>query len=124
MYRNGLLHHALNFYNSKPPSAASQSSVQVITHVALSGSKAKEVDRSINYLSDRRHMIRYPEFIAKGWQIGSGPMESQCRMLSDRVRGSGMRWDADNAEVVMALEAMEQSNQWPQYWKIAMLHNN
>ncbi len=88
------------------------------------GSKRKEVDRLINYVSDRRHMIRYPEFIAKGWQIGSGPMESQCRMLSDRVRGSGMRWDADNAEAVMALEAMEQSNQWPQYWKIAMLHNN
>jgi hypothetical protein len=35
-----------------------------------------------------------------------------------------MRWDADNAEAVMALEAMEQSNQWPQYWKLAMLHNN
>ena len=29
-----------------------------------------------------------------------------------------------HAEAVMALEAMEQSNQWPQYWKIAMLHNN
>ena len=51
-------------------------------------------------------MIRYPEFIAKGWQIGSGPMESQCRVLSERVRGSGMRWDADNAEAVMALEAI------------------
>ena len=88
------------------------------------GSKRKEVDRMINYVSDRRHMIRYPEFIAKGWQIGSGPTESQCRVLSDRVRGSGMRWDADNAEAVMALEAMEQSNQWSQYWKIAMLHNN
>ena len=88
------------------------------------GAKRREVDRIIHYVSDRREMIRYPEFIAKGWQIGSGPMESQCRVLSDRVRGSGMRWDADNAEAVMALEAMEQSNQWPQYWKIAMLHNN
>ena len=90
----------------------------------LRGAKRKEVDRLINYVSDRREMVRYPEFIAKGWQIGSGPMESQCRVLSDRVRGSGMRWDADNAEAVMALEAMEQSHQWPQYWKIAMLHNN
>jgi len=90
----------------------------------LRGAKRKEVDRLINYVSDRRGMVRYPEFISKGWQIGSGPMESQCRVLSDRVRGSGMRWDADNAEAVMALEAMEQSHQWPQYWKIAMLHNN
>ena len=75
-------------------------------------------------VSDRREMIRYPEFIAKGWQIDSGPMESQCRVLSDRVRRSGMRWDADNAEAVMALEAMEQSHQWSQYWKLAMLHTH
>ena len=88
------------------------------------GVKRREVDRLMAYVSDRRKMIRYPEFIAKGWQIGSGPMESQCRVLSDRVRGSGMRWDADNAEAVMALEAIEQSNQWPQYWKLVMQHNN
>ncbi len=90
----------------------------------LRGAKRKEADRLINYVSDRREMIRYPEFISKGWQIGSGPMESQCRMLSDRARGSGMRWDADNVEAVMALEALEQGNQWPQYWKIALGHHN
>jgi len=69
-------------------------------------------------------MIRYPEFLARGWQIGSGPTESQCRVLPDRVKGAGMRWDADNAEAVMALEAMRQSNQWDAYWRMALYQQN
>jgi hypothetical protein len=82
--------------------------------------KRREADRLIEYVSDRREMIRYPEFLANGWQIGSGPMESQCRVVPDRVKGPGKRWDADNAEAIMALEAMYQSDQCEQYWKLAL----
>ena len=57
-------------------------------------------------------MIRYPEFVEKGWQIGSGPTEATCKTLTARLKGSGMRWDADNAEALMALEALTQSGQW------------
>ena len=39
---------------------------------------------------------------AKGWQIGSGPTEATCKVLTVRLKGSGMRWDADNAEALMA----------------------
>ena len=28
-----------------------------------------------------------------------------------------MRWDADNAEALMALEALTQSGQWEVYWQ-------
>jgi len=79
--------------------------------------RRKAADGLLNYVSDRREMIRYPEFLAHGWQIGSGPMESQCRVVPDRVKGPGKRWDADNAEAVMALEAIHQSRQWPAYWQ-------
>lgn len=88
------------------------------------GVKRREADRLVHYVTDRREMIRYPEFLAKGWQIGSGPTESQCRLLPDRIKGPGMRWDADNAEAVMALEAMEQSGQWSDYWRITLASQN
>ena len=61
-------------------------------------------------------MIRYPEFIKNGWRIGSGPTESQCRVVPNRVKGPGKRWDGDNAEAIMAIETMHQSNQWRAYW--------
>lgn len=73
-------------------------------------------DRLLNYVSERRDMIKYPTFRAKGWQIGSGPTEATCKTLTARLKGSGMRWDSDNAEAVMALEALTQSGQWEAYW--------
>jgi hypothetical protein len=74
-------------------------------------------DRLVNYVSERREMIKYPQFQAKGWQIGSGPTEATCKTLTARLKGSGMRWEADNAEALMALEALTQSGQWDLYWQ-------
>ena len=74
-------------------------------------------DRLLDYVSERREMIKYPEFQAQGWQIGSGPTEATCKTLTARLKGSGMRWDADNAEALMALEALTQSDQWGLYWQ-------
>ena len=79
--------------------------------------KRKAADRLLNYVGERREMIRYPEFVEKGWQIGSGPTEATCKTLTMRLKGSGMRWDADNAEALMALEALTQSGQWDSYWR-------
>ena len=77
----------------------------------------KAADRLLNYVSERREMIKYPGFRTKGWQIGSGPTEATCKTLTARLKGSGMRWDANNAEALMALEALTQSGQWAVYWK-------
>ena len=83
----------------------------------LRGAKRVAADTLWNYVSERREMIRYPEFVAKGWQIGSGPTESCCKTLTPRLKGAGMRWDADNAEAVMALEALRESELWTAYWR-------
>ena len=79
--------------------------------------KRRAADQLLGYVSERREMILYPEFIEKGWQIGSGPTEATCKTLTARLKGSGMRWDASNAEGVMALEALSQSGLWKQYWQ-------
>ena len=84
---------------------------------ALRRGRRNAADRLVNYVSERRDMIKYPEFRAKGWQIGSGPTEATCKTLTARLKGSGMRWDADNAEALMALEALTQSGRWAGYWK-------
>ena len=77
------------------------------------------MDRLLGYMSERREMIRYPEFLDRGWQIGSGPIEAQCKTTTKRVKGSGMRWDGSNAEAVMALACLENSRLWETYWLTA-----
>jgi hypothetical protein len=70
----------------------------------------------IGYVTERREMVAYPAYLAAGRQIGSGPTESMCKATTLRLKGVGMRWDADNAEAIMALDALEQSGAWKQYW--------
>ena len=78
--------------------------------------KKKAADKLLHYVSERREMIRYPEFRAKGWQIGSGPTEAQCELSVDRLKGHGRRWDQDNAEAVAAIDCLERSGQWQFYF--------
>ena len=44
-------------------------------------------------MAKRRETICYPEFLARGWQIGSRPTEAMCKMTTARLKGSGMRWE-------------------------------
>lgn len=86
--------------------------------------KRKEADRLLSYVSERQQMICYEQCLRHGWRISSSTTESECGALPQRVRGPGKRWDADNAEAVMALEALDQSHLWDQYWSTCACQNN
>ena len=79
--------------------------------------RRRVADQLTAYVCERREMICYPEFLAKKWQIGSGPTEATCKTLTARLKSSGKRWDSDNAEALMALEALSQSGQWQSFWQ-------
>ena len=79
-------------------------------------SKRKAADRLMHFVSARRGMIRYPEFRERGWQIGSGPTESQCKLCTKRLKGYGRRWDRPNATAVAALDTLDRNGQWRQVW--------
>jgi hypothetical protein len=84
------------------------------------GAKRKSAETLLNYISERDEMIRYQEFTEKGRQIGSGPTESMCKATTLRVKGRGKKWDADNVEAVMILEALDQSGVWEKYWNLSL----
>jgi hypothetical protein len=70
-------------------------------------------------------MIHYEECDSRGWDVGSGPMESMCGVTTDRIKGRGRRWDIQNAEAMMALEALYQSTGlWDRYWANQFAHRN
>lgn len=69
-----------------------------------------------DYVGKRVHMTDYPTFRQMGYDCGSGPTESQCGTLTKRLKGSGMRWDKDNAESLMALASLYYSGLWRTYW--------
>lgn len=91
----------------------------------LRGSKRKAADALLGYVAPRQEMIHYEECDRHGWNVGSGPMESMCGVTTDRIKGRGRRWDLENAEAIMALEALYQSTGlWDRYWSNALQHLN
>jgi hypothetical protein len=91
---------------------------------AQRGGKRKVADQLLNYVAERREMMPYDKCDRRGWDVGTGPMESMCGVTTDRIKGRGRRWDIDNAEAVMALEALHQSNLWDPYWDKALYRRN
>jgi hypothetical protein len=78
--------------------------------------KWKEV---VRYFTNQSHRMDYPSYVAKGWAIGSGPVESACKtVIGQRMKGSGMRWSEHGADEVAHLRALFKSgdNQWDAFW--------
>ncbi len=51
------------------------------------------------------------------------PLELMFGVSTDRIKGSSRRWDFDNAEAMMTLEALSQNiGLWDKYWASALCH--
>lgn len=74
----------------------------------------------LRYFQNHQHKMDYPRYLANGWQIGSGPVESACKTLvASRLKQSGMRWGEAGSDAVCHLRALylSQPGCWEAYWK-------
>jgi hypothetical protein len=83
---------------------------------ARSPAKRQALEGLMGYLLSRQEKLADARFRARGFKIGSGPTESGCKSEARRLKGVGMRWTHRNAEAILALEALHQSNLWSNYW--------
>jgi hypothetical protein len=74
---------------------------------------------AIRYFENQKHRMDYPAYQAKGWQIGSGPVESACKsVVGARMKQAGMRWGTDGADQVSHIRALfrSEAGQWDAFW--------
>jgi len=74
---------------------------------------------TVRYLETQRPRMDYPRSRAKGWQMGSGPVESACkRVVGQRLNGAGMRWGEAGADAVCRLRALflSEPGPWEAFW--------
>ena len=73
----------------------------------------------VGYFANHVHRMDYPSYRAKGWAIGSGPIESACKtVIGKRMKNGGMRWGERGADEMCHLRALFASGeqQWDAYW--------
>jgi hypothetical protein len=69
--------------------------------------------RAITYYTNNRHRMRYPEFRAKGYRIGSGTAESACKQIgAQRLKVAGARWSEQGARDTAKARAALLSGHW------------
>jgi hypothetical protein len=86
---------------------------QMLTKHRLSGSKKQRLRSVIGYLEKNREQMRYDEYLAAGYPIGSGVAEGACRhVVKDRMEGTGMRWTLEGAQAMLDLRATYLNGDW------------
>jgi hypothetical protein len=95
---------------------------QVLQSLDLHGRSAvvREAHRQLTgYFTNQVHRMDYPRYRAKGWQIGSGSVESACKtVVGQRLKGPGMRWGEDGADALCQLRALfkGEAGPWEAFW--------
>jgi len=87
--------------------------IQAFTAYTGHPDAGKAARKAVTYFTNNRHRMRYPEYRAKGYQIGSGTIESGCkRIATQRLKVAGAIWNVDNAVKTAKARAALLSGQW------------
>jgi len=75
---------------------------------------AKEtVESATRYLTNNRSRMDYARYVKQGLCIGSGLAESSCkRLVTQRLKGSGMHWSEQGAQVICSLRGLLLGREW------------
>jgi hypothetical protein len=87
-----------------------------ISRQHLRGNRRQVVKSAIEYLENNREHLRYDEYLAAGYPIGSGVAEGACRHpVKDRLEQTGMRWTVTGAQAMRHVRALDLNDQWEEY---------
>ena len=90
---------------------------QMRTKHALKGKERKTLQDIVTYFHNNRAHMRYDEYLAAGYPIGSGVAEGACRhLVKDRMERTGMRWTVEGAQAILDLRSTYLNGDWSGYW--------
>jgi hypothetical protein len=65
------------------------------------------------YLMNNKEKIKYAEYRANGWYIGSGAMESSNKTaVQARMKQSGMRWGTEHGRRLLSIRTRRDAGRW------------
>jgi len=87
-------------------------------HLPRSGKRRQEALTEIRYFEDNAQHMRYADFRAKGFFVGSGVIEAGCRtVIGERLKKAGMFWSVRGANAIIAARCCQFSGRFEQFWE-------
>lgn len=87
--------------------------------LATRGGWDEGIARTADYFRERADQMRYPDFRAAGYPIGSGTVESGCKGIAWRCKNRGQRWKENGLVAILALRSagMGGDGEWNWAWE-------
>lgn len=82
----------------------------------LSKKKRHDVGRTITYFENHREMMKYDEYLAAGYPIATGVIESACKhIVQNRLEKAGAKWTIKGAEAMIKMRCIRANGDWLDY---------
>ncbi len=82
----------------------------------LAKAKRVEVQKAITYFENHRHLMRYDEYLEKGYPIATGVIESACKhIVQNRMEKAGAKWTEKGAEAMIKMRCIRANGDWAAY---------
>jgi hypothetical protein len=95
------------------------------TQRGLRGSRRKTVRDAAEYFERNQGRMKYDEYLAAGYPIGSGVVEGACRhLVKDRLERTGMRWTPSGAQAMLDLRGTYLNGEWNDFWRFHVEHED
>ena len=76
------------------------------------------IQREVGYFHKHAHRMQYRMFNEKGYQIGSGVIESACKhVVAERCKQAGMRWSKDGINAILFWRCLLKNQTFDDYWE-------
>ena len=86
---------------------------RLLTTGQVRGSQRNTLQAVITYYENNRQHMRYDEYLAAGYPIGSGVAEGACRhLVKDRLEQTGMRWTVPGAQAMLDTRSLYLNQDW------------
>lgn len=88
-----------------------------VAHLVATRPNSPELATHLAYLEKRKAHMNYPAFLAAGWPIGDGAVESANKLVVEaRLKGSGMHWARSHVDPMLALRNIVCNDRWDEAW--------
>ena len=77
----------------------------------------ESLEREAGYFEKHAPRMQYKAFREKGYQIGSGVIESACKhVVGQRCKQASMRWEKPGIKAVLFWRCLLKNQDWDRYW--------
>ena len=94
---------------------------EVVARIRIIDTQDQEVleslEKEVKYFEKHAKRMQYKVFREKGYQIGSGVIESACKhVVGQRCKQAAMRWKNEGINNILDLRCLEKNGGWERCW--------